>query len=186
MNGFQDWPMFWLGVVQTTLVVMSLLLLRRQIRQGTDAAKSEHERRCREATVQFFSEGFHRFYTEQIKLEKQLGVNFLPPLTTVMVDQILADADMRLAAHHMLSFLETLSTSVNHGVFDPSLTDKLLGGVIVESWSCFGPYIARFREMHNSSRYFDQFEQLALALAPAKLEMDTHPVHSTATSKKSL
>jgi hypothetical protein len=187
MNGFQDWPMFWLGIVQTILVVASLLLLRRQIRQATNDAKSEHERRCREATIQFFSEGSHRFYTEHIKLEARLGSEaFLHPLTPTLIDQIVADGESQLATHHMLSFLEGLSTGVNQGVFDHNLADKLLGGAIIEMWRSFAPYIRWFRDVHRSQRFFDQFEILARTLEDTLAVNDTQPVHSLATPNNAM
>lgn len=157
-----DWAMFWVSVVQTILIVLSVGMVFVQVRQATHAMEVETRRRQLEATIQFFSDRWERVYVEKLRLEAVLGPDlFRCPCPAHIIEGIDNSDELRLSVNHILGFMEGVATGVNHGAFDIQMVDKLMGGAIILFYRFFVPYIKHYRSFNGSQRFFDQFEHLA-------------------------
>jgi len=123
------------SAVATALMVVAVFF---QIRIANKTLLADHERRRKQATVEFVSKLRESSWPLEVELRREfqdevINISGINPEREVTVGRF-------------LSLVEQLSTGVNVGVFDFDVLARLMGNHLITMHDKLGPYIKMKRE----------------------------------------
>ena len=76
------------------------------------------------------------------------------------MENILSNAENRIALSTVVRFFEGLGVQVKRGLIDVSLVDDLMSGSIIRFWELAQPFIEEYRAHNNYPNYGEWVEYL--------------------------
>jgi hypothetical protein len=146
------------NVVAFGLLIWQLRILARQLGQARDATALDHDRRQKQATIDFYA----------VTLDKMAELRAVLPYdrdeagVQDMLSRVKGEDDqVGKAITEYLSLFELLATGVRTGVFDLSVLERAAGGRIRAIASHYRPWIQQRRELFDNPHLYEELEQLA-------------------------
>lgn len=130
------------------IIIQSSIALR--------AYKAEHERQCKQATIEHIREIRSVYRVATTKIDRQIGKDIL---TEAMVDDLEEDSDTLEALKELLSVLELTSVGINTGVFDKELWRRVSGAFLIRIYRRFHAYIKHAQKRQPT--IYIEFEEVA-------------------------
>lgn len=137
-----------IGVV---ISLVNLILLRRNF-------LASHERTRKQATIDFY----HDLKNRSTEIEQWLFSEFMHGSTQIDLNEI--DDDLSFKIRSYLSILEQFSTGVNLGIYDVTVTYRLSGTSLINTYNQLKPYITAMRKERNEPILYKEFELLTIKL----------------------
>jgi hypothetical protein len=119
--------------------------------------KADHERRKKQATIEFGRDVFEHIEACQKFLFREFNDKI------INIDDLQKDEHW-LYARDMMANLEILSTGINAGIYDIDIIDRMFGSFIIRMNKKMGPYIEHQRDGGSRASVFTEFTNLALEI----------------------
>ncbi len=138
------------------LVAVTLLVLAGQLGAIKRAHLADHERRKKQATIEYMNE-FRNSYKpiEEMLFSGQINLDDLKDHTAVCIRNI-------------LSQVEHLAVGVETGIYDFELVNRMSGAFLMNMYSKFKKYIEGMREARGNHNIYIEFENLQKRIREAR------------------
>ncbi len=136
-----------------TVIIGSLTacILLVQAGLALKAIKADHERRKKQATIEFVQKIRPAWLEAKNKLEERWGKN---PLTSKELEEIDNDFQLQKVVNNLLGLLEHLSVGMNTGVYDKDLLFRMSGSFLIDIHNRFRSYIDQV-QVRNPAAYIE-------------------------------
>jgi hypothetical protein len=166
--GTGDWIQ--IGVLFVTAVIGIW-----QIRIGVNSVREDHDRRRKQATIEYINDVRDRYRAEHRHLLRALG----GPMNAQSVEKIRSNPDLNARLLDLLGLFEGLAAGVNAGVFDVELLNRVSGGYLIRVFETYKAYMLARRQSRWPSLY-REFEQLVQDLRKLRPELSDVEPHALA------
>ena len=130
---------------------ITALLLIVQLELARKAFKADHERRKKQATVEFVSRLRDSSWPLEITLRSKFGDN--------VINNGEIDGKEEITIGRFLSLVEQLATGVNVGVFDYDVVSRMIGYHLTSMYDKLHPFIDKSRG-NKTNNYSHEYEVL--------------------------
>lgn len=138
-----------------------------QLKQFREATDLDHQRRKREATLDFLMTTFDN--------ARELRRDGLPELFRSDVEGYASDplsfSDPRNhIIRHYLNEFESLATGMNLGVYDDEVIYSMRSAAIVRAWALYEPWVAARRDFLRQPELYEELEKMARRMQELQVE----------------
>ena len=152
------------GVLVTLVAfVVELGLLRRQVAQATTSTKLDHERRRKQATIEFYETTLNKRTELRAHLPYDRDAQAVAGLLASVSHE---DDDAGKAITEYLSLFELLAAGVRSGVFDHDVIQRIAGSRIRAIATNYRPWIEARRQLYSNPALYQEIEWLAQSFEP--------------------
>ncbi len=116
--------------------------------------KKDHERRRKQATIEYFEEMTSKLYDSQAKFNTKFNQ------LDIDIAELDSDTELLKDATEILAAFERLSVGVNTKIFDLDILDRMAGSYLVVMYNRFAPYIAKVRTDASRVNSYQEFEYI--------------------------
>jgi hypothetical protein len=122
------------------IAAVSAAALLIQLRVAILAIKADHERRRKQATIEYVAVIWR---DTRLKLEAEYGFD---QLTQDQMSQIRADHKKEAEVRHHLGVLEHMATGLHTGVYDKDLLYRMAATFVIQTYRRLKPYIEHMQK----------------------------------------
>lgn len=159
------------------LAIVSIAALLWQVRVALQSIHADHERRKKQATIEFLMAQVRPLWTEgRHLLDKKWGTGVL---NEDSLKQIEDDPEARVIVTSLLGHLEYLSVGINTGIYDKDILFRASGTSMIRLFHRLRPYIKLSQK--NQVTAYIEFENLIHDLEERKRKkppVDGNIIHS--------
>jgi len=152
------------------IAMVAALIAIKQLRLMRESIKADHERRKKQATVEFC----RSIRNECAGFMKQINEKF-PKGKIFNVCDVENDEAILNIIREYLSRMEMLSVGINIGIYDIATFDRMAGASTIRSFDRLKEIIAFRRETRKAPYLYGDFEKLTSELT--KLRGERFPKH---------
>lgn len=116
--------------------------------------KKDHERRRKQATIEYFEEMTSKLYDSQAKFNNKFNQ------LDVDISELDTNIELLKNATEILAAFERLSVGVNTKIFDLDILDRMAGSYLMVMYTRFAPYIAKVRTDASRVNSYQEFENV--------------------------
>ncbi|HEX6686722.1 MAG TPA: DUF4760 domain-containing protein [Candidatus Limnocylindrales bacterium] len=150
------------NIIAFLAVIWQLRLLAHQNRQSQQAIVQDHDRRRKQATLEFFATTHDR----QIEFRKILPNSWSSEEIVALIQKAVnGDTDTEKLIAGYLNLYEHFAAGVRAGIFDLEVTNQMAGGRIVAMQRNYQPWIEYRRRLHGVADLYCELEWLGGRLA---------------------
>jgi len=142
---------------QSIVLLVTALIAYFQLKALIRSFKADHERRKKQATIEFVNKIRESYRTINNELIKKFGKG---PIGTKELDALYNDYELWHKLKNMLSLFEHLAVGINTGVFDLDILDRMAGGYFINIYNRYAYYISERRKALNNNTIYSEFEGL--------------------------
>lgn len=151
------------GLIWTILLQQdSIKLQNKSLEKQICAYKADHERRSKQATIEF-GHGLNKFADDYNKI-----------IVNNYGNKVINISDLNDDAKHylrdFLSFVEVLAVGVNSGVYDINIINRMYGGFLIVMRKKVDPYIDDIRDTYKTNTPFSEFQHMCDNIAQLRGE----------------
>ena len=146
------------SVIAFGVLIWQVRLLARQLGQARDATDRDHERRQKQATIDFYAVTLDKMAELRNTLPYDRDLAGIQDMLSRVNGE---DDEVGKAVTEYLSLFELLATGVRTGVFDLSVLERAAGSRIRAIASHYRPWIKQRRELFDNPHLYEELEQLA-------------------------
>jgi len=179
MNPYERWSLIaqFAGIMVVVIAsiagVWQLRLLAQQIRHTQQATLQDHERRRKQATLEFYA-STHDRQAKMIRIMPNvMDVDAIAALIQPAIQEGDGDAAARISSY--LTLYEYLAAGVRADVFDLDVINQAAGAQIVAIAQNYLPYIQHRRELHDIPDAFIELEWLGHQLTRLRRTLGQMP-----------
>lgn len=143
------------GAINSLFSGLALVGIVYSIFLQISTTKSDHERRKKEATINYLNLIRPKYKTLLRECEKELGVDVI---SQDLLSTIMENEDLRNSVKDYLSTIEHLSVGINTGVFDKDILYRMSASYLITMFYRFKPYIDNVQKTLPSA--YAEFEHL--------------------------
>lgn len=143
------------GALGANLVTVGVLAWQAGIMRKSMVA--DHERRRKQATVEFVTRIRKEYHPLQRSLVAQFGRNHIINMSDV-------DEGLRDKIRELLPIVEHLAVGVNVGVYDLDILERMSGSYFLRLHATLSPYIDEVRRTNNNGRLYIELEELCMGI----------------------
>lgn len=165
-----DWMQAWAQIVTavvTVLLLLTLVLTRRQVKLTREQIESAVRWNRINATFTFFStEQLAKPERAMVKSLQKLGINYhqqLAALTARQLEAICGNAEVLIDVKEFLNMLDDYATAVRSGALDADTAFAMMRYVVSRHYRTFKPFIQRRRRETDDQSVYCELEGLAEA-----------------------
>ncbi len=138
--------------IETLISLIALLISVLSLFVSLYYNRKDHERRRKQATIEYFEEMTSKLYNVQAKFNLKL--------TQLDIDIDMLDTDLELLkdATEVLAAFERLCVGVNTNIFDIDILDRMAGSYLIIMYTRFSPYIEKVRRDSSRINSYKEFE----------------------------
>ena len=129
-----------------------------------------HERRKKEATIEFINKVREVYRKVNYELKKEFGEG---PLDEEKLSKLYANTDLWNQLKNMLALFEHLAVGVNSGVFDFDILSRMSGQYLINMFDRYSFYIRDRRKKLGNPRLYEEFEALVAKLRQHRNKLTT-------------
>ena len=144
-------------IISTIALCLGLFATFWQIRIASKSLKADHERRKKQATIEYLNNLRTTYRKWNNTLIKKYGRD---PAGMDTIEKIKADGKSWEILKDMLGMFEHLAVAVNSEVFDIDILNKMAGQYLVDVYQRWKTYIDQRRKDPNRELVYVEFEQL--------------------------
>ena len=144
-----------------------------QIRIGINSVRQDHDRRRKQATIEYINDVRDRYRAEHRHLLRVLG----GPVNAESVEKIQSNPELNARLLDLLGLFEGLAAGVNAGVFDVELLNRVSGGYLIRVFETYKAYMLARRQSRWPSLY-REFEELVENLRKLRPELSDVQPHA--------
>lgn len=126
--------------------------------------KADHERRKKQATIEFLNSIRPVWLENETRIYKSLGRR---GLTEADIPKILEDDDLRESIKTLLGRLEYMAVGINTGVFDEYILYRMAASYLIKIYHRLYPYIIYIQKNKNPYAYVE-FKELVIKFEDLK------------------
>ena len=146
------------SIISSLGVIVGIFIAIAQLKKATTIAVSDHSRRKKEATIDFYDRIREKSQPLSAKIKEKSDGN---PVT---VQQIEEDPELMINISQYLSLMERLAVGIHADVFDYEIYRELSRTVTINNYHQLREYIVKSRKENQTSSTFIYFERLAQRL----------------------
>ena len=128
----------------------------------------DHERRRKQATIEYFEAMTDRLFDIQAKFNDKLTKQDVEISNLENYPELLKDATA------VLSAFERLSVGVNTNVFDFNILNRMAGSYLIFLYTRFSPYIEIIRKDASRQKSYIEFERLIM-----RIKREKNPINNS-------
>ena len=140
-------------LVAIIISILTLLGLLIQIHLSWREMRADHERRKKQATLEYVNSIRAIYRSIAGKLDQQFGRD-----NVINIDDI--DEEVKCDIQELLSVIEHLAVGGNTGVYDLQILERMSGAYFVRIHDKLSPYIRHRQTITRSTRTFCEFEAM--------------------------
>lgn len=146
-------------MINMIVVPTSLIVIIIQLYLSYKIFKADHERRKKEATIEYINNVRQLWSKNRQDFDKKFGAHS-HSLTDEDVSNINNDKELKETVRGLLGLLEHISVGMNTGVYDKNLLFRMSGKYLIDLFDRFKPYI---KESQKENPYsYIEFEELVV------------------------
>jgi hypothetical protein len=146
-----------INVILLGAFVWQLRVLGKQVDQASTATNRDHERRRKQATIDFYASTLQK----RAELRTTLPYDRDSAGILVLIEQASVDDKLGKMITEYLNLFELLAAGVNTDVFDFSVVERVAGGRIMAIARNYSPWIEWRRKLLENPRLYLELELLA-------------------------
>ena len=151
-------------ILANVAVIAATVIGVLQFIRFTRATKADHERRKKQATIEFYNEiDKEAFLLESMMIEK--GIIGHVPIATINEDVNFKEAVLRY-----MNLFERFSVGINTGVYDIYVFDRMMGRKVIYRFNSLRAYIEQRRSELNYQYLYNDFEKMIEYLKEVRKE----------------
>jgi uncharacterized protein DUF4760 len=147
-------------VLTSCIAGIAALGLLFQIRVAVVSMKADHERRKKQATIEYLATVWR---DARFQLESEYGFD---PITEDQLNDIKNDHKKEASIRNLLGVLEHVSTGLHEDIYDKDLMYRLSAIFVIHVYHRFGPYM--LSKMHEHPTIYIEFKNLAVEFEERK------------------
>jgi len=148
------------GVVAFIVLIIQLKLLREQVQNAKDTFIAEQKRIQRQATLEYMTLTLN----QRLELERDLPYVEDDASIRKFLSKRERVTEAKAAFWSNLDYFETLATSVNCGIFDIEIVQRVTGPKLVRTFDAYRELIMDARSYYGRPSLYKEMEQLAVSL----------------------
>jgi len=145
------------------VAIWQLLLMKKKF-------KADHERRKKQATIEFF----YLFYKDLSEILKSINKIFPTVNYVIKVDDIKNDSSITEMIKEYLRRITIFGVGVNTGIYDINVLDRIAETNIINSYNRFKEIIKWRRDIRNDPTLFADFDKLVSGLEETRKKRFPH------------
>lgn len=153
-------------VIILTVTASGALL---QIVTITKSFNADHERRKKQATIEYLNNVREKYTSLTFELINKFGSD---PIGVKEVKEIRDDHMLWYKVKFLLGQFEHLAAGVNTKVFDIHLVNRASGSYVIGIFEFFSVYIYETRKMSNNNLLYSEYEDLVNQIKSLRLNHD--------------
>lgn len=143
--------------ISNGIAIAVLVIIVLQLRLGLKTLKADHERRKKQATIEYIN-SIRQLWSENVKLlDEKYSVN---TLSEENLQEIESNPEIRDIIKDLLGKLEHMSVGMNTDVFDKDLLYRMSASYLIRIYRRLLPYIS-FVQKGNPFAYIE-FQEIIL------------------------
>lgn len=139
------------GLLALVIAILSLLV-------SLYYNRKDHERRRKQATIEYFEDMTSKLYDVQAKFNTKLNQ------LNIEIEMLDTDMELLKDATEVLAAFERLCVGVNTNIFDFDILERMAGSYLVMVYFRFAPYIEKIRKDASRTNSYIEFEQVAIRI----------------------
>jgi hypothetical protein len=143
------------GIATVVAVFLQFRVASNSVKLAAQALKADHERRKKQATIDYVKEIRVIWRETRVKLEKKYGTE---SLSKEALEEINSNIDTNAIVKNLLGSLEHMSVGMNTGVYDKDLLFRMSGQYLINMYHRMRPYIEERRKENPIA--FIEFHEL--------------------------
>lgn len=173
MSTFEKWSLVLTGagvslaLFTGVLILLQLRAVKMELEQSANIAALDHDRRRRQATLEFFTETMDK----RVEWRKTFPNEFDASAVAAFAPDPANDGDrLNVEVAEYLGHYEDLAAGVALGIFDIDTVDRLAGPRLIRAFRAWQPWINGLRVHLDRPTSYIEWESLARDLVRRRFE----------------